>query len=221
MATPSHSNVSVGPNPPAPVPVPDATDKTEADARALLEQAGFKVLTIPCPGRHRGHRRRAQPTRGRPGSAWFACDPLRRRLEALVAAQSGPSVETMRVGLFVTCLGDTLFPEASKAVVRVLERLGHEVEFPDEQTCCGQLHANSGYRDGAGARCAVRADLRALRCGVSPSSSCVGLVRDSVRRSLPASSSFRSSSSRTRASRTSVLTSHTGSPTTRPAIRCA
>ena len=42
-------NVSVGPNPPAPVPVPDATDKTEADARALLEQAGFEVLTIPVP----------------------------------------------------------------------------------------------------------------------------------------------------------------------------
>ena len=53
----------------------------------------------------------------------------------------------MRVGLFVTCLGDTLFPAAGQAVVRLLERLGVEVEFPEEQTCCGQMHLNSGYAD--------------------------------------------------------------------------
>jgi len=47
----------------------------------------------------------------------------------------------MRLGLFVTCLGDTLFPEAPKATVAVLKRLGHEVIFPREQTCCGQLLA--------------------------------------------------------------------------------
>ena len=50
-----------------------------------------------------------------------------------------------RVALFVTCLVDTLFPEVGKATVTVLERLGIEVVFPAEQTCCGQLHANSGY----------------------------------------------------------------------------
>ena len=53
----------------------------------------------------------------------------------------------MRVGLFVTCLGDTLFPSAGQAVVRLLERLGVEVDFPEEQTCCGQMHLNSGYAD--------------------------------------------------------------------------
>jgi len=51
----------------------------------------------------------------------------------------------VRIALFVTCIGDTLFPEAGRATVQVLERLGHEVVFPDEQTCCGQMHMNSGY----------------------------------------------------------------------------
>jgi L-lactate dehydrogenase complex protein LldE len=85
----------------------------------------------------------------------------------------------VRVGLFVTCLGDTLFPEASKAVVRVLERLGHEVEFPVEQTCCGQLHANSGYRDEAMAL-AIRFEriFERFDAVVSPSSSCVGMIRE-------------------------------------------
>ena len=85
----------------------------------------------------------------------------------------------MRVGLFVTCLGDTLFPEASKAVVRVLERLGHEVEFPPEQTCCGQLHANSGYREEALALAArFERIFKRFDAVVSPSSSCVGMIRE-------------------------------------------
>jgi L-lactate dehydrogenase complex protein LldE len=85
----------------------------------------------------------------------------------------------VRIALFVTCLGDTLFPEAPKATVAVLERLGHEVDFPREQTCCGQLHLNSGYRDeaaGLGRRFGrVFGDFDAI---VSPSSSCVGAVRE-------------------------------------------
>jgi L-lactate dehydrogenase complex protein LldE len=51
----------------------------------------------------------------------------------------------MRVALFATCLVDALFPDAGKATVKILERLGLRVEFPLEQTCCGQMHANSGY----------------------------------------------------------------------------
>ena len=53
----------------------------------------------------------------------------------------------MRLGLFVTCLGDTLFPEVGQSLVRLLERLGHQVEFPEEQTCCGQMHFNTGYAE--------------------------------------------------------------------------
>ncbi|MEU4619253.1 (Fe-S)-binding protein [Actinoplanes sp. NPDC023801] len=52
----------------------------------------------------------------------------------------------MRIALFATCLADTLFPEAAKATVRLLERLGHEVVFPSGQTCCGQMHINTGYQ---------------------------------------------------------------------------
>jgi L-lactate dehydrogenase complex protein LldE len=50
-----------------------------------------------------------------------------------------------RVALFVTCLGDTLFPQVGQATVAVLERLGVAVDFPREQTCCGQMHVNAGY----------------------------------------------------------------------------
>ena len=52
----------------------------------------------------------------------------------------------MRVALFITCFNDTLFPETGRATVELLERLGHEVEFPREQTCCGQMHFNTGYQ---------------------------------------------------------------------------
>jgi len=87
----------------------------------------------------------------------------------------------VRIALFVTCLGDTLFPEAPKATVTVLERLGHEVVFPREQTCCGQLHLNSGYRDEA--RALARRFARVFEgfdLVVAPSSSCVGAVRELV-----------------------------------------
>jgi L-lactate dehydrogenase complex protein LldE len=85
----------------------------------------------------------------------------------------------LRVSLFVTCFNDTLFPEAGRATVALLERLGCEVEFRAEQTCCGQMHGNSGYEDGArplAERFArVFADAEAV---VSPSASCVGFVRE-------------------------------------------
>jgi L-lactate dehydrogenase complex protein LldE len=85
----------------------------------------------------------------------------------------------VRVGLFVTCLGDSIFPEAPRAVVRVLERLGHEVAFPAEQTCCGQLLSNSGYHDEAAALAArFESIFESFDAVVSPSSSCVGMVRE-------------------------------------------
>jgi L-lactate dehydrogenase complex protein LldE len=52
----------------------------------------------------------------------------------------------MRVALFITCFNDTLFPRTGQSVVELLERVGCEVVFPEEQTCCGQMHANSGYQ---------------------------------------------------------------------------
>jgi L-lactate dehydrogenase complex protein LldE len=85
----------------------------------------------------------------------------------------------VRIALFVTCIGETLFPEAARATVEVLERLGHEVVFPAEQTCCGQMHLNSGYRDEAAKLAARFLDVFAeYDVVVSPSSSCVGTVRE-------------------------------------------
>jgi L-lactate dehydrogenase complex protein LldE len=85
----------------------------------------------------------------------------------------------VRVALFVTCVGDAMFPEAGRATVEVLERLGHEVVFPAEQTCCGQLHLNSGYADEAD-RLARRFEqiFGGFEAVVSPSSSCVGTMRE-------------------------------------------
>ena len=53
----------------------------------------------------------------------------------------------VRASLFITCFNDTLFPETGRAVVALLERLGVEVDFPLEQTCCGQMHFNTGYAE--------------------------------------------------------------------------
>ena len=52
----------------------------------------------------------------------------------------------MRVALFITCYNDLMYPEVGQAMVRLIRRLGHEVAFPAEQTCCGQMHVNTGYR---------------------------------------------------------------------------
>jgi L-lactate dehydrogenase complex protein LldE len=94
----------------------------------------------------------------------------------------------MRVSLFATCLADTLFPGVARSTVEVIERLGHEVEFPAEQTCCGQMHANSGYEAQATelARRFVRVfgERDAI---VSPSASCVGSVRHQYKRLAVAS----------------------------------
>jgi len=85
----------------------------------------------------------------------------------------------VRVSLFVTCFNDTLFPDAARATVRVLERLGCEVEFRAEQTCCGQMHGNSGYEDAARPLAERFARVFAgAEAVVSPSASCVGFVRE-------------------------------------------
>jgi L-lactate dehydrogenase complex protein LldE len=84
----------------------------------------------------------------------------------------------MRIALFVTCLADAMFPQVGQATVRLLERLGHEVVFPTEQTCCGQMHVNTGYQ-----REALPLVERYVRTFepydviVAPSGSCVGSVR--------------------------------------------
>jgi len=88
----------------------------------------------------------------------------------------------MQVALFITCFNDTLFPNTGKAVVSIVERLGHQVIFPEEQTCCGQMHFNTGYQ--AEAMPLIRRFVEIFsqyEAIVSPSASCVGMVRDMYR----------------------------------------
>ena len=84
----------------------------------------------------------------------------------------------MRVSLFVTCFNDTLFPDTGRAVVRLLERLGCEVDFPLEQTCCGQMHLNSGYaREGTALARRFARVFDGAETVVTPSASCAGMLR--------------------------------------------
>ena len=84
----------------------------------------------------------------------------------------------MRIALFITCYNDMLFPEVGQAMVRLFRRLGHDVEFPAEQTCCGQMHFNSGYQD---ACIPLVQRFVAAFAGydvvVTPSGSCASMVR--------------------------------------------
>src|SRR5262245_40586011 len=90
---------------------------------------------------------------------------------------------TMRVALFVTCFNDTLFPHTGRAVVELLERLGCTVDFPLEQTCCGQMHTNSGYEhDARGLIERFERVFGSYDAVVSPSASCVAHVRERVPR---------------------------------------
>lgn len=88
----------------------------------------------------------------------------------------------MHASLFITCYNDTLFPETGRAAVRLLERLGVEIDFHPAQTCCGQMHANTGFRAEAfsQAKRFVRI-YRDAECVVIPSSSCVAMIRDQYR----------------------------------------
>ena len=84
----------------------------------------------------------------------------------------------MRIALFVTCLADTLFPDVAKATVTLLERLGHEVVVPPGQTCCGQMHVNTGYQREAAPLVARWVEVfEPYDAVVVPSGSCTGCVR--------------------------------------------
>ena len=89
----------------------------------------------------------------------------------------------MRIALFATCIADSMFPQAPQATVAILERLGHEVVFPESQVCCGQMHANTGYFTQASSL--IRNHVRTFEpvldgewdAVVVPSGSCAGATR--------------------------------------------
>jgi L-lactate dehydrogenase complex protein LldE len=84
----------------------------------------------------------------------------------------------MRIALFITCLADAMFPQVGRATVAILERLGHTVDFPARQTCCGQMHVNTGYQKQALPLVERFADVfGGYDAVVAPSGSCVGSVR--------------------------------------------
>ncbi|NUT96387.1 MAG: (Fe-S)-binding protein [Saccharothrix sp.] len=84
----------------------------------------------------------------------------------------------MKIALFVTCLADALYPQVGKATVALLERLGHDVVFPRTQTCCGQMHVNTGYQRKALPLVRNHVDtFEPYDVVVAPSGSCVGSVR--------------------------------------------
>jgi L-lactate dehydrogenase complex protein LldE len=93
-------------------------------------------------------------------------------------AEPVQSAHPTRVALFVTCLGDVFYPEVGEATVRVLRRLGVQVDFPPAQTCCGQPAFNAGFR--AQARAVARHQLEVLAPYdhvVVPSGSCTAMFR--------------------------------------------
>jgi L-lactate dehydrogenase complex protein LldE len=84
---------------------------------------------------------------------------------------------TVRVAVFATCLVDGLFPDVGRSTITLLRRLGVDVDFPLDQTCCGQMHVNTGYPRQA--LPLIRNHIAALRgydAVVVPSGSCAGAI---------------------------------------------
>lgn len=85
----------------------------------------------------------------------------------------------MQISLFITCFNDTLFPGTGRAMVRLLERLGHTIDFPEEQTCCGQMHYNTGYQEETIPLVRRFLDVfEKANAVVAPSASCVAMVKE-------------------------------------------
>ena len=85
----------------------------------------------------------------------------------------------MKASLFVTCIADNFFPKVGESVVKILKKGGVVLDFPDEQTCCGQPAFNAGYWDEA--REVAKGLIKAFEKSeyvVSPSGSCVAMIKE-------------------------------------------
>ena len=101
-----------------------------------------------------------------------------RRVRHLPAGGAVGEDGAMKVALMVTCVNDAMFPDAGKAVVTLLRRLGVDVEFPEAQTCCAQPMVNTGYLDEAVPVVRTFVDAFAgYDAVVTPSGSCAGSAR--------------------------------------------
>ena len=84
----------------------------------------------------------------------------------------------MKVGLFVPCYVDALYPEAGVATYKLLRHYGLEVGYPERQTCCGQPMANAGFQDKSMKVIETFDDIfKAYDYIVAPSASCAAYVR--------------------------------------------
>lgn len=85
----------------------------------------------------------------------------------------------MRVSLFITCLCDMFASDVGKDSVELLERFGCEIDFPNNQTCCGQPAYNSGYLKGS--KEAMKQIILAIKDSeyvVAPSGSCITMFKE-------------------------------------------
>ena len=123
-------------------------------------------------GRHfrrRSAERKAVPPGGGAGPA----------TSRLCAGKGVRRLRAMRVALFIPCFVDQFFPEVGQAMVAVLRRLGQEVVFPDDQTCCGQPAFNTGYWDEARPLARRYVEIFSpYEAVVCPSGSCTVMVRN-------------------------------------------
>lgn len=85
----------------------------------------------------------------------------------------------MKISLFITCLGNSLYPDLGVMMAKIFTHLGHEVDFPSGQTCCGQIAFNSGYFDDAREVARTLIDtLAQSEVVVGPSGSCISMIQD-------------------------------------------
>lgn len=92
--------------------------------------------------------------------------------------QERPSPKGKPVSLFVTCIVDMIYPQTGLSVVKILEHLDLEVNFPMEQTCCGQPAFNAGYhRDAKAVATHFLHAFAESEVIVTPSGSCAAMVR--------------------------------------------
>jgi L-lactate dehydrogenase complex protein LldE len=85
----------------------------------------------------------------------------------------------MKVGLFIPCFMDQFYPNAAMSCLELLEKLGVDVEYPQNQTCCGQPMANSGcQKDAKGAAEHFLEVFSKYDAVVAPSGSCVSMVKN-------------------------------------------
>ncbi|MDR1919623.1 MAG: (Fe-S)-binding protein [Tannerellaceae bacterium] len=86
----------------------------------------------------------------------------------------------MKIGLFIPCYVNAIYPEVGVAMYRLLDALNLEIDYPSNQTCCGQPMANAGFeRDAARLAEHFGQLFGGYDCIVAPSASCVAFVRNS------------------------------------------